>query len=95
VERYQLRMQINHDVSPRLTLLLGVRGSHDEEIDETGTFPTRKYAAAEGGFEWRVLRNFAVTGTYGYRWQEYADELSDRSSNGFLIGMVYEPRRTD
>ena len=39
-----------------------------------GTYPTRKYAAAEGGFEWRVLRNFAVTATYSYRWQEYADE---------------------
>ncbi len=51
--------------------------------------------AVEGGFEWRVMRNFAVTATYGYRWQEYADELSDRSANGFLIGLVYEPRRLD
>ena len=95
VERYQLRMQIDHEVSPRVSLLLAARGSHDEAIDETGTFPTRKYAAAEGGFEWRVLRNFAVTATYGYRWQEYADELSDRSANTFLIGVVYEPKRLD
>lgn len=95
VERYQLRMQIDHDVTPRLTLLLGARGSHDEEIADAGTFPTRKYAAAEGGFEWRVLRNFALTATYSYRWQEYADELSDRSANSFLIGLVYEPKRLD
>ncbi len=95
VERYQLRMQINHEVSPRVSLTLGARASRDEDLDAAGIFPTRKYAAAEGGFEWRVLRNFAVTATYSYRWQEYADELSDRSANGFLIGLVYEPRRAD
>ena len=95
VERYQLRMRIHHEVSPRVALMLGARASRDEEIEEVGIFPTRKYVAAEGGFEWRVLRNFAVTATYGYRWQEYADELSDRSANGFLIGLVYEPRRLD
>jgi hypothetical protein len=95
VERYQLRMQIHHDVSPRVALMLGARASRDEDIQDAGVFPTRKYAAAEGGFEWRVLRDFAVTATYSYRWQEYADELSDRSANGFLVGFVYEPRRLD
>ncbi|HKS54274.1 MAG TPA: hypothetical protein VJS12_03255 [Steroidobacteraceae bacterium] len=95
VERYQLRMQINHEVSPRVSLVLAARGSHDEDIAAGGTFPTRKYAAAEGGFEWRVLRNFAVTATYGYRWQEYADELSDRSMNTFLVSLVYEPKRPE
>ena len=95
VERYQLRMQIDHEVSPRVSLILGARGSHDESIDEASTYPARKYAAAEGGFEWRVLRNFAVTATYSYRWQEREDELSDRSANSFLIGLVYEPKRLD
>jgi hypothetical protein len=88
-------MQIDHEVSPRVSLLLAARGSHDEDIGDAGAFPTRKYAAAEGGFEWRVLRNFAVTATYSYRWQEYSDELSDRSANSFLIGLVYEPKRLD
>ena len=94
VERYQLRMQIDHEVSPRVSLKLGARGSRDQEIAD-GTYPTRNYATADGGFEWRVQRNFAVTATYSYRWQEYADESSDRSSNGFLIGLVYEPKRLD
>lgn len=95
VERNQLRLQINHDVSPTLALVLGARASYDEDINDASTFPTRKYVAAEGGFEWRVLRNFAVTATYNYAWQEYADEPSDRSANGFLIGLVYEPKRLD
>jgi hypothetical protein len=45
--------------------------------------------------EWRFQRQFALTATYTYRWQEYSDELSDASANGFLIGIVYEPRRAD
>jgi hypothetical protein len=95
VERYQLRMRIDHEVSPRVSLMFGARGSHDEGIEEADTVPTRKYAAAEGGFEWRVLRDFAVTATYSYRWQDYSDEPSDRSANAFLIGLVYEPKRLD
>lgn len=95
VERYQLRMRIHHEVSPRVALMLGARASRDEEIEAGGGYPTREYVAMEGGFEWRVMRNFAVTATYGYRWQEYADELSDRSANGFLIGLVYEPKRLE
>ena len=31
VERYQLRMQIHHDVSPRISLMLGARASRDED----------------------------------------------------------------
>lgn len=95
VERHQLRVRIDHDVSPRLSLLLGARASRDEEIEAVGTHPTREYAIAEAGFEWRILRAFALTATYNYRWQEYEDEPSDRSANGFLIGLVYEPKRPE
>ncbi|HEX7012167.1 MAG TPA: outer membrane beta-barrel protein [Steroidobacteraceae bacterium] len=95
VERHQLRLRIDHDISPRLALLLGARASRDEEIDEAGTYPTREYVTAEAGLEWRVARSFALTAVYNYRWQEYEDEPSDASANGFLIGVVYEPRRQD
>ncbi len=95
VERHQLRLRIDHDVSPRLALLLGARASRDEEIEGGGTYPTREYATAELGLEWRMLRTLALTARYNYRWQEYADEPSDASANGFLIGVVYEPKRLD
>lgn len=95
VERHQLRLRIDHDVSPRVALLLGARYSRDEEIDGGGTYPTRDYAAAEAGVEWRVQRAIAITASYNYRWQEYDDEPSDRSANGFLIGVVYEPKRRE
>lgn len=93
VERHQFRLMIDHDVSPRVALQLGARASRDEEIEGGGTYPTREYATAEAGLEWRMLQSLALTATYTYRWQDYADEPSDASANGFLIGIIYEPKR--
>jgi hypothetical protein len=95
VERHQLRFRLNHDISERFVTILGARLNRDEPIDDASTYPTREYATADVGLEWRFQRQFALTATYTYRWQEYSDELSDASANGFLIGIVYEPRRAD
>ena len=95
VERYQLRLRLDHDISPRVALVLGARGAHDEDIDETSTYPTRKFASGEVGLEWRVQRTLSLTATYNRLWQEYEDEDADRNSNGFMISLVYEPKRTD
>lgn len=95
VERRQLRLRIDHDVSPRLALVFGLRVLRDEDIEDDGSYPTRQYATANAGLEWRWQRYLAFTATYNYRWQEYANETSDASSNGFLIGLVYEPKRRD
>jgi hypothetical protein len=92
VERYQLRLRVDHDVSQRFALRAGARLSRDEETQE-GTYPTRKYAIGELGFEWRWLRQWSLIGSYNYRWQEYADEPSDADASAFLIGIVYEPKR--
>lgn len=92
VERHQLRLRIDHDVSPRFALRAGARFSRDEEIED-GTYPTREYAIGEVGFEWRWLRTLSLIGTYNYRWQEYEDEPADADATGFLIGIVYEPKR--
>ncbi|MFC4308921.1 hypothetical protein ACFPN2_07490 [Steroidobacter flavus] len=92
VERYQLRLRVDHDVSQRFALRAGARLSQDEETQD-GTYPTRKYAIGELGFEWRWLRQWSLIGSYNYRWQEYEDEPSDADSSGFLISIVYEPKR--
>jgi hypothetical protein len=92
VERHQLRLRIDHDVSPRFALRAGARFQRDDEI-ENGTYPTREYAIGELGFEWRWLRTLSLIGTCNYRWQEYEDEPSDADASGFLIGIVYEPKR--
>lgn len=92
VERYQLRLRVDHDVSQRFALRAGARLSRDEETQD-GTYPTRKYAIGELGFEWRWMRQWSLIGSYNYRWQEYADEPSDADASSFLIGIVYEPKR--
>lgn len=92
VERYQLRLRVDHDVSQRFALRAGARLSHDEETQD-GTYPTRKYAIGELGFEWRWMRQWSLVGSYNYRWQEYEDEPSDADASSFLIGIVYEPKR--
>jgi hypothetical protein len=92
VERYQLRLRVDHDVSQRFALRAGARLSQDQET-QNGTYPTRKYAIGELGFEWRWMRQWSLVGSYNYRWQEYEDEPSDADSNNFLIGIVYEPKR--
>lgn len=92
VERHQLRLRLDHDVSQRLALRAGARLSRDEQIEE-GTYPTREYAIGELGFEWRWQRQWSLIGTYNYRWQEYEDEPSDASASSFMIGLVYEPKR--
>ena len=93
VERHQLRLRLYHDVTQRFAMRAGARLSRDEQVED-GTYPTRKYATGELGFEWRWLRQWSLIGTYNYRWQEYEDEPSDRTANSFLIGIVYEPKRT-
>jgi hypothetical protein len=95
VERYQLRMRLDHDISPRVALVFGARGAHDQDIDDDSTYPTRKFASGEVGFEWRLQRTLSLTATYNRLWQEYEDEASDRNANGFLLTLVYEPKRTD
>lgn len=92
VERHQLRLRIDHEVSQRLALRAGARLSRDEQI-EAGTYPRREYAIGELGFEWRWQRQWSLLGTYNHRWQEYQDEPADRSASSFLIGIVYEPKR--
>jgi hypothetical protein len=95
VERHQLRLRLEHDVSPTVAVLLGVRAVRDAAVEEVSSYPTRQYATAQTGIEWRWNRALALRATYDYKWQEYDDEPSDASSNAFLISVVYEPKRAE
>ena len=92
VERNQIRLRMTRALQPRLSFIAGVRGTKDEAID-SATYPTREYLTGEVGFDWRITRNWSLLGGYNYIWQEYSDELSDRSSNAISLGVVYEPGR--
>jgi hypothetical protein len=95
VERHQLRVRVDHAISPLVSMLVGVNAFRDEAAEDLSTYPTRKYITAETGVEWRINRAFSVLARYNYLWQEYDDEPSDATANGFLISLVYEPKRAD
>lgn len=95
VERHQVRFRLEHDVSPTVAVLLGIRAFRDEAIEEISSYPTREYATAQTGVEWRWNRALSLRATYDYKWQEYDDEPSDASSNAFLISLIYEPKRPE
>ena len=93
VERHQLRMQIR----PRrvAALLPDARGARVARrgASKRRHIPDARVRGGRGRVRVALAAQLRVTATYNYRWQEYADELSDRSANGFLIGLVYEPKR--
>lgn len=95
VERYQLKLRLEHDVSQRVAWLVGARALRDDPIDDASTYPRREYLTAETGFELRLHRAWAMRATYNYVWQEYSDEPDDASSNGVFVSLVYEPRRAE
>ncbi|HEU4652545.1 MAG TPA: hypothetical protein VFS47_01080 [Steroidobacteraceae bacterium] len=92
VERTELRFRLNHDISERITMLLGARGIRDEGIHSTA-YPKRNYVTGQAGLEWRAQRSIAFTATYTYRWQDDERFPTDVSANGFLIGVLYQPKR--
>jgi hypothetical protein len=93
VERTELRFRLNHDISERITMLLGARGIRDEGINDSSVYPRRTYATGQAGLEWRAQRVLAFTATYTYRWQDDDRFPTDVSANGFLIGVTYQPKR--
>jgi hypothetical protein len=94
VERSQLRLRMTRAVQPRLSVIAGLRGTHDQAIRST-TYPDRDYLTGDLGFDWRITQRWSLVGMYSYIWQEYSDEPSDRSSNAISLGVVYAPGRVE
>ncbi len=92
VERYQLRLRVDHDVSQRFACAPVPACPRTRKLRMA---PIRRANTPIGelGFEWRWMRQWSLIGTYNYRWQEYEDEPSDADASSFLIGIVYEPKR--
>lgn len=76
-------------------MILGARGIRDEGVDDQSTYPRRDYAMGEAGLQWRIQRSLAFTATYTYRWEDDRRVPTDVSANGFLIGVIYEPKRAN
>jgi len=92
VKRDQLRVRWSRDITPRLAFLLGVRGTHDDDILEDSTYRPRRYATGDVGLQWHWEEEFSLIATYDYSWQEFDDALVDAAtSSGARVTVLYQP----
>jgi len=91
VARDQLRVRWTRAMTPRLSLLGGLRGTHDDGLGDTSTYRPRQYATGDVGLQWRLQEEFSLRATLDYTWQEFEDAVDDATSSGAMITFLYQP----
>jgi outer membrane receptor protein involved in Fe transport len=91
VARDQLRLRWTRAMTPRFSVLAGLRGTHDDDVNDDSAFQARSYATGDVGLQWRWQEEFSLRAAYDYTWQEFDDAAFDATSNGFTISFLYQP----
>lgn len=101
IARDQLRLSWSRDFTPRLALLVGARGTHDEDLAELTVYRPRSYATGNVGLSWRWREEFSLLVSYDYTWQKFDEGILDHetgietsiasTSNGASISITYQP----
>jgi hypothetical protein len=91
ISRDQLRVRWTYAMTPRLNLLAGLRGMHDDAVDEASTFTERNYATGDVGLQWRWQEELSLRFAYDYTWQEFRDAVDDATSSGAMVSVIYQP----
>ncbi len=91
VARDQLRVRWTRAMTPRLSLLAGLRGTHDDDVDSGSTFQPRTYATGDLGLQWHWQEEFSLRVAYDYSWQEFRDDAEDATGSGAMISVLYQP----
>jgi hypothetical protein len=93
VARDQLRLRWTRAMTPRLSLVAGLRGTHDEDVDDSGlsTFTERSYATGDLGLQWFWQEEFSLRVAYDYTWQEFRSDADDATSSGAMVSITYQP----
>jgi len=91
VARDQLRLRWTRAMTPRLSVLAGLRGTHDDDVNRDSDFEARTYATGDVGLQWRWQEEFSLRLAYDYTWQEFEDANFDATSNGATITFLYQP----
>jgi hypothetical protein len=92
ITRDQLRARWTRDMTPRLQLLAGLRGTRDEAVDPSASFTERSYATGDIGVQWHWQEEFSLRVAYNYTWQEYKNSLTDAAtSTGATATVLYQP----
>ena len=92
ITRDQLRLRWQRDFTPRLAFLLGLRGTHDEDISEVTNYRPRSYATGDIGLQWRWEQEFSLVMAYDYTWQKFDESATDPAKSGAAsISVIYQP----
>jgi len=91
ITRDQLRLRLTRDMTPRLALLFGVRGTHDEDISDITDFTPRSYATGDVGVQWRWAEEFSLRAGLDYTWQEFEGGADAATSSGANVSVLYQP----
>jgi hypothetical protein len=92
VARDQLRVNWTFDVTPRLALLAGTRGTHDEDVSSVSSYRPRSYVTSEIGMLWRWREELSLRASADYTWQKFKNSPNDPStSSGALVSILYQP----
>jgi hypothetical protein len=91
VARDQLRLRWTRAMTPRLSLLGGLRGTHDDGLGDTSTYRPRSYATGDLGLQWRLQEEFSLRVALDYTWQEFEDAVDDATSAGGMLTFIYQP----
>lgn len=93
ITRNQLRVRWTRAMTPRLSLLAGLRGTYDEDVDPDSTFRPRRYATGDVGLQWFWQEEFSLRAAYDYTWQEFRDSSSSATSSGAMLTVLYQPQQ--
>jgi len=92
ITRDQLRLRWTRDMTPRLQFLAGLRGTHDDGINQDSPFAARSYATGDVGLQWHWQEEFSLRVAYDYTWQKYDNSLNDPAkSSGAMATVLYQP----
>jgi hypothetical protein len=93
ITRNQLRVRWTRAITPRFSLLAGLRGTYDEDVDPVATFQPRRYATGDVGLQWFWQEEFSLRAAYDYTWQEFRDSGNDATSSGAMLTVLYQPQQ--
>jgi hypothetical protein len=92
VARDQLRLRWTFDMTPRLSFLAGLRGTHDDDVDPDSEFRARTYVTGDVGLQWQWQEEFSLRFAYDYTRQKFDDQITDdATSNGATLSFLYQP----
>jgi hypothetical protein len=89
--RDQLRLRVEHELTAKSAILMGVRAYQDTAAGNSALFPGRKYLTGTLGVRWRFERSWAIAAAYDYVRQRYQVDPAAAESNSGTLSLIYQP----